>query len=251
MKRDDPIYIGTSGWCYDSWNGKFYPETIRGPDRLKFYAGKFNTVEINSSFYHLPRAETFKGWAVKTPDDFRFTVKASRYITHVKRLKECGDAVGKLIDSASNLGGKMALLLFQMPANLIKEKERFISFLKILPEKYRYVFEFRHESWFSDDIYKLLNQYKCGIVISSSPEFPFHEIVTGGICYVRLHGSSSLYRSRYSDSELKELADMIRKNIGNNLLSFIYFNNDAHGYAVENALTLQKILLESKRSETH
>ena len=195
MSKEKKIYIGTSGWCYDSWDGRFYPESVRGPDRLKFYSKEFNTVEINSSFYHLPKPETFKAWAAKTPENFRFTVKASRYITHIKRLKDCSDAIEKLVDSASNLGNKLALILFQMPANLKKEKERFESFLKILPTKYLYVFEFRHESWFGDEVYELLNRYGFGIVISSSPEFPFYEVVTGEICYIRLHGSRLLYRS--------------------------------------------------------
>jgi uncharacterized protein YecE (DUF72 family) len=245
MRGSNPIFIGTSGWCYNSWNGKFYPENIKGSDRLKFYSEYFNTVEINSSFYHLPKPETFKGWATKTPDDFRFTVKASRYITHIKRFKDCSDAVKKLIDSASNLGDKLALFLFQMPANLKKNKERFVNFLEVLPKKYRYVFEFRDESWFIDGIYELLNNYRCGIVISSSPEFPFHEVVTGKICYIRLHGSSSLYRSKYSDSELQEFTGMLNKYQGKSILSFIYFNNDAQGHAVENAFTLKEMLSES------
>ena len=245
MARENRIYIGTSGWCYESWKAIFYPEDIGGRERLKFYSGHFNTVEINSSFYHLPKAGTFSGWAEKTPGSFRFTVKASRYITHIKRLKDCSDAVKKLTDSASNLGVKLALLLFQMPANLKKDKERFISFLDILPSRYRYVFEFRDEGWFSDDIYSLLDERGCGIAISSSPEFPFHEVVTGKICYIRLHGSTSLYRSKYSDHELSEFAGIIGKYNKKGCITFVYFNNDAHGYAVENALTLKRILVQS------
>ena len=244
MEKKEPIYIGTSGWCYDSWNGKFYPENIKGPDRLKFYSGHFNTVEINSSFYHLPKPETFKGWCEKTPGDFRFTVKVSRYITHIKRLKDCDDAVRSLVDSASSLGDKISLFLFQMPANLKKEEERFLSFLKALPAEYRYVFEFRDKSWFGKDIYELLDNHKCGIVISSSPEFPFHEVACGGICYIRLHGSSSLYRSKYTDSELKDFADIVIKYNKRGYQSFIYFNNDASCYAIENALMFKKMLSE-------
>lgn len=241
-KENIKIYIGTSGWCYDSWSGVFYPESVSGSERLKFYAEHFNTVEINSSFYHLPKPEAFTGWARKTPDNFKFAVKASRYITHIKRLKDCDDAVSRLIDAASSLGEKLSLFLFQLPANLKEDYKKLESFLKILPEKYSYVFEFRDESWFCDEIYKLLDKRGCGIVISSSPEFPYYDVVTGGICYLRMHGSKSLYNSKYTDKELEECVNIVIKYQSHGYISYIYFNNDAHGYAIDNAETLKHML---------
>ena len=174
LVREPKIYIGTSGWCYDGWAGIFYPDDMSRQEWLSFYSGYFDTVEINSSFYHLPKAVTFSNWVKKTTDDFLFIVKASKYITNTKRLIDCSDAVSRLIDVASNLGKKLGMFLFQLPPNLKKDLERLKSFIKTLPAGYKYVFEFREESWFCEEIYKLLNNYNCGIVISDSPKFPRH-----------------------------------------------------------------------------
>ena len=240
--KNPKIYIGTSGWSYDGWEGIFYPDAMSRKEWLSFYSEHFNTVEINSSFYHLPKAETFSNWAEKTPDDFLFVVKASKYITHTKRLIDSSDAVIRLIDSASNLGEKLGMFLFQLPPNLKKNSDRLKNFIDILPSIYKYVFEFRDESWFCDEIYNMLENYKCGIVISDSSKFPRFEVITGGFCYIRMHGSTSLYSSKYTDKELEKTAEIIRKNFKDKISSYVYFNNDIHGYAVENAKSLKQLV---------
>lgn len=235
------LYIGTSGWCYDSWVGNFYPRDLNKNKWLKYYSKYFNTVEINSSFYHLTRKETFDNWALQTPDNFVFVVKASRYITHIKNLVDCSEPFKKLLDSALGLGNKLGLFLFQLPPNLKKNIIKLEDFFKIILKNYRYVFEFRNESWFCDEVYNLLNEFGAGIVISSSPSFPYHEIITGNLCYIRMHGSEQLYSSSYSEKELQKLSALIRKNLKKNINTYVYFNNDAFGYAIENARKLVEL----------
>ena len=235
------LYIGTSGWCYNNWVGNFYPRDLNKNKWLKYYSKYFNTVEINSSFYHLTRKETFNNWALQTPDNFVFVVKASRYITHIKKLVDCSEPFKKLLDSALKLGNKLGLFLFQLPPNLKKNIIKLEDFFKIILKNYRYVFEFRNESWFCDEVYNLLNEFGAGIVISSSPSFPYHEIITGNLCYIRMHGSEQLYSSSYSEKELQKLSALIRKNLKKNINTYVYFNNDAFGYAIENAMKLIKL----------
>jgi uncharacterized protein YecE (DUF72 family) len=236
------IYIGTSGWNYKGWKGKLYPESLSQKDWLDYYSNNFNSVEINNTFYRLPKKENFKNWYNITPDDFIFAVKASRYITHLKKLKNCGEAVEKILELSSGLDKKLGIFLFQMPANQGKDYSKLEKFLKLLPGKYRYVFEFRHDSWFDSDIYRILDSSNCGIVINSSPGFPYKDITTGNICYIRMHGSKKLYSSKYSKDELKEFAEILIKYHNKGFYSFIYFNNDLYGYAVENAREMQEII---------
>jgi uncharacterized protein YecE (DUF72 family) len=236
------IYIGTSGWNYKSWRGKLYPKALDQKDWLGYYSKSYNSVEINNTFYQLPKKETFKNWHNSTPDDFIFAVKVSRYITHLKKLKDCEETVGKLLEYSSGLDRKLGIFLFQMPANQGKDYTKLEKFLKLLPEKYKYVFEFRHDSWFDSSIYSLLDNSNCGIVINSSPGFPYKDISTGKICYIRMHGSKKLYSSKYSEDELKEFAEIIIKYHNKGFYSFIYFNNDVQGYAVENAREMQELM---------
>lgn len=235
------LYIGTSGWCYNNWVGNFYPRDLNKNKWLKYYSKYFNTVEINSSFYHLTRKETFNNWALQTPDNFVFVVKASRYITHIKKLVDCSEPFKKLLDSALGLGNKLGLFLFQLPPNLKKNIIKLEDFFKIILKNYRYVFEFRNESWFCDEVYNLLNEFGAGIAISSSPSFPYHEIITGNLCYIRMHGSEQLYSSSYSEKELQKLSALIGKNLKKNINTYVYFNNDAFGYAIENARKLVEL----------
>ncbi|MCL4378371.1 MAG: DUF72 domain-containing protein [Actinobacteria bacterium] len=247
------IYIGTSGWSYDEWNGIFYPEDLKRSNWFSYYSKHFRTVEINNSFYHLPKRQTFENWAEKTPDDFLFSVKASRYITHIKRLLDCSEALDRLFKAAEGLGRKLGIFLFQLPPNMKFNIERLNNFFKILRDIYTNyannannnalcAFEFREESWFCESTYDLLNEYKHGIVISDSPCFPYHELITGNFCYIRMHGSSNLYSSSYSEEELKKAAGIINKNKTKNISSYVYFNNDVHGYAIDNAKTLIRMV---------
>jgi len=236
------IHIGTSGWSYEHWAGKFYPEELKKNEWLNYYSDVFDTVEINSSFYHLPEQKTFITWRGKTPVDFVFSVKVSRYITHIKRLSDCKGPLDRFLEAADGLGDKSGPFLFQLPPNLKKDRTVFENFLKILPPDYKFAFEFRNESWFTEEIYQLLEQYGCAIVISSSPGFPYKEKITANFCYIRMHGAGELYRSRYSKDELKKISCLVKKNLNKNIENYVYFNNDAGAYAVENARTLIEML---------
>ncbi len=237
------IFIGTSGFSYDNWKGEFYPENLSKKDWLTYYAHKFNSLEINSSFYHLPRKKTFSNWARKTPEDFVFSIKASRYITHLKKLTDTKEPLKKLIDSAQELGPKLGPFLFQLPGNLKKDAEKLDNLLKAAQKmKIKSAFEFRDESWFDKEIYDILGHFGSGVVISSSPKFPYHEKITGNLCYIRLHGKEKLYHSSYSRQELEEIAAVAKNCRKKGIDTFIYFNNDALGHAFRNAMTLQELV---------
>ncbi len=235
------IYIGTSGYSYDAWKGDFYPKELNKEKWLSFYSERFNSLEINNSFYRLPTRETFEKWAAETPEKFIFSVKASRYITHMKKLKDPQQPLKNFTGSASGLGGKMGPVLFQLPGNLKKDKGKLTNFLKTA-KGIKSVFEFRQPSWFGDDVYEILKEFKAGIVISSGPGFPYYEKVFGGICYIRLHGKEKLYHSSYSDSELKDFAAIAEDCRKKGIDTYIYFNNDALGHAFRNADTLARML---------
>ncbi|MCK4453902.1 DUF72 domain-containing protein [Candidatus Parcubacteria bacterium] len=259
--KEGKLYIGTSGWVYSHWQGIFYPEDLSGKDKLKYFSQHFKTTEINYSFYHLPKPTTYQNWYKQTPKDFIFSVKASRFITHtclagrqVKRLKEVKDAWRQFLENALNLKEKLGPILFQFPPNFSATDEnmkRLKDFL-ILTEardptsglqsrgrgSVKYAFEFRHQTWCGQRIYKLLKKYNCAWVISDSPSFPKAEEITADFIYIRMHGSKILFSSKYTNKELKNLAQKIKKWQKENKDVYIYFNNDALGYAVENAKQL-------------
>jgi uncharacterized protein YecE (DUF72 family) len=236
------IHIGTSGWSYNHWSGKFYPEDIKKNQWLEYYSKEFDTVEINSSFYHLPEIQTFINWKNNTGEKFIFSVKASRYITHIKRLAECSEPLERLFKSAEGLGEKRGPFLIQLPPGLKKDKLLLKNFLKALPRNYKFAFEFRNESWFIKEIYKLLEEFKCAIVISSAPRFPYVEKITTDFCYIRMHGSGSLYSSCYSEDELGKVSVSIKNNLKNGIENYVYFNNDAEAFAIDNARMLIKMV---------
>jgi len=216
----------------------FYPEDLPSKDRLKFYSGSFRTTEINYSFYRLPRPTTFQNWYKQTPDQFLFAVKASRFITHIKRLKGVKSAWKKFFDNAVYLKEKLGPILFQFPPNFKIDLRRLESFLKILKSGYRYAFEFRHESWLDDAVYELLRKYNIAWVIADSPRYPKAEVITADFAYIRMHGSTQLFASKYSDDELKDLTGKIKKWSKKLKAVYVYFNNDFNGHAVLNVCTL-------------
>lgn len=236
------IYIGTSGWTYEHWQRVFYPSDLPRTKRLDYYTHNFNTVELNASFYHLPKPETFYNWQKQTPKDFIFAVKASRYITHIKKLKNCKEPWKRFIDSAKELNGKLGPILFQLPPFLKINLENLGKFLKTLPKKYSYVLEPRHESWFCEDLYKILKKHRVALCVADSPYWPCKEIITSSFIYLRFHGGTDLYGSNYSKKELKDWAEKIKKWKNKKMDIYAYFNNDACGYAVVNAKQLKQIL---------
>lgn len=232
------IFIGTSGWSYGHWEGIFYPEDLKQNEKLVYYAQYFDTVEINSSFYHLHRPATYANWYKKTPKDFLFAVKGSRFISHVKKMNQPQEPLKNFFDSIKPLKEKQGPILWQFPPNFKLNLERLKNFIKFLNKKYKYTFEFRHESWFCQEVYNLFKKHNISLCLASTPSYPYEEVITANFVYCRLHGSKSLYASKYTPSELKEWAKKIKKW---KKTCYIYFDNDAQGYAVENALELKKL----------
>lgn len=238
------LFIGTSGWVYSHWEGIFYPEDLPSKDKLKYFSQHFKTTEINYSFYHLPQPSTYQNWYSQTPEDFLFAVKTSRFITHIKRLKKVKEAWKTFIENALNLKEKLGPILFQFPPSFrVNETEikKLEDFLKLITKnKLRYVFEFRHKSWCDKKVYNLLKKYKVVWVIADSPSYPKAEVITADFVYLRMHGSKVLFTSNYTKKELQDLAQKIKKwrKIAD---VYVYFNNDAMGYAIENAKELLKL----------
>ena len=238
-----PSYnIGTSGWHYGHWRHRFYPEELNKRRWLEFYAGHFTTVELNNSFYRLPSETAFATWYESSPASFTFAVKVSRFITHVKRLKDTEEAVGRFITRAKILEEKLGPLLYQLPPNMHRDDEKLVSFLSILPEEMKHVFEFRHQSWLEGKVFEILCQHNAGFCIFDMPSLSCPLVATADFAYVRFHGSTGLYSSCYSDEELADWAKKLTDLAVNLKAVYIYFNNDAEAFAVRNAVTLRSYL---------
>jgi uncharacterized protein YecE (DUF72 family) len=233
------IRIGTSGWYYGHWAGLFYPAGLARNDWLSYYAQNFDTVEINNSFYHLPKEQSLKKWYRQAPENFVYAVKASRYITHIKKLKEPSEALERFFERMGMLAEKLGPVLYQLPPNFHKDIERLESFLGALAGYPPAVFEFRHESWFSEDTYELLKQFGAGFCIHDMPGIRSPRIITSDIVYVRFHGPTGRYAGNYSESVLKDRAEWLKDNTTKAHRIYIYFNNDADANAVRNAKQLK------------
>ena len=230
--------VGTSGWSYRDWRGRFYTLGTAVGDYLPEYARTFNTVELNNSFYRQPPPESFAEWAAKTPEQFIFTVKASRYITHLKKLSATKEPLERFLAAARNLGPQLGPILFQFPGNWKANPERLDGFLDLFPDDLRAVFEFRHPSWFEPVILSILKDHGAALCHAYSDRRPISEAVTGDFIYIRLHGRRPTYASRYRLQELRELAGKILVQLEAENDVYVYFNNDANAYAVANALEL-------------
>lgn len=240
-------YIGTSGWHYNHWQGRFYPEDLSRAKWLEFYARNFTTVELNNSFYRLPSANAFAGWYELAPANFAFAVKVSRFITHIKRLKNTEEAVANFIDRARILDDKLGPLLYQLPPNMHRNDEVLESFLSTLPLGLRHVIEFRHQSWLEDGVLEILHKYNAGLCVFDMPGMSCPLAATADFAYIRFHGSSELYASYYSDEELADWARRLAELAPGLEAVYIYFNNDAEAFAVKNAITLRHYLQEGRR----
>jgi len=196
-----PYYIGTSGWHYEHWRNRFYPEQLTKAKWLEFYATHFATVELNNSFYHLPSETAFANWRDSSPANFIFAVKVSRFITHIKRLKNTEEAVDKFITRAKILDQKLGPLLYQLPPNMHRNDDLLESFLSTLPQGMKYVFEFRHQSWLEEKVFDILHKYNMGLCVFDMPSISCPLVATADFAYVRFHGSTGLYFSCYSDEE--------------------------------------------------
>jgi uncharacterized protein YecE (DUF72 family) len=234
------VFIGTSGWNYRHWrNDRFYPRGLGQKEWLHFYARHFCTVELNSTFYRLPPPETFAHWARTVPAEFVFAVKASRFITHIKRLKEPEESVRRFLSHASRLGKKLGPALFQLPPQMTVDPGRIKGLIQYLKRRkgLKVVFEFRHESWFTNEVYELLEDAGWTICLADWPGLKQSPLL-GPFCYIRRHGASALYASCYSDEQLLRDAEFAMRLAKKGKDVYIYFNNDAQAHAVKNAQTL-------------
>jgi uncharacterized protein YecE (DUF72 family) len=238
------LRIGTSGWNYGDWKGHFYPEDVKSREYLQWYSQHFGTVEVNYSFYHLPRRTTYENWSKQVPENFLFAVKASRFITHIKRLSGVKTAWRKFWGNAKVLGKKLGPILFQFPPSFKIDKDALDSFLEACSDvtgsrSVQLAFEFRHKSWFEPEVYKTLRKYRAALVVADSNRYPLAPLEpAAGFVYVRFHGPGKLFASNYSDNQLKEWAGHIKDWLSDRRDVYVYFNNDFHGYAIDNARTL-------------
>jgi uncharacterized protein YecE (DUF72 family) len=241
-----PVQIGCSGWNYPHWRERVYPKGLPARRWLEHYATLFDTVEVNNTFYRLPSPSSVAGWVERTPETFVFTVKASRYLTHIKRLADPERGVERFYEGIEPLvrSDKLGPVLWQLPGNFHRDDERLGSALERLPPG-RHCFEFRHASWFTREVYELLERCGAALVIGDDPERPFqsHEL-TADWTFVRFHRGRRGRNGNYSATELEEWKRRIaawRSEVD----VYAYFNNDWEGYAVKNALWLRRRLSES------
>jgi uncharacterized protein YecE (DUF72 family) len=240
------VCIGCSGWNYRHWRGGvFYPPELPVEEWLGFYATAFRTVELNTTFYRLPSRASVERWVAQTPGDFTFAVKVSRFVTHVKRLRETEEHLAHLLDRIEPLAEsrKLGPLLWQLPPTFRRDDERLAGALDVLPRNLRHAFEFRHESWFVDEVMSLLRARNAALVVADRPgigSFQTHD-VTADFVYARFHHGSRGRRGNYSDAELGEWAARIRSWADGRDV-FAYFNNDWEGFAPANAATLVRLV---------
>ena len=237
------VLVGTSGWHYKHWLGVFYPAGTRASEMFKFYAHYFNTVEINNSFYRLPTAETFDAWRDSSPRGFCYAVKASRFITHMKKLKDPRGSSEKFFLVAERLGQKLGPILFQLPPRWKVNVERLSEFLGALPREHRYTVEFRDESWFIAPVLELLRKFNVAFCIHDFADMKVPIEITADFAYVRFHGpTSAKYAGSYSEQQLQTWAERIESWRSRLSAVYVYFNNDPGGEAVKNALTFKQEL---------
>ncbi|HKY64077.1 MAG TPA: DUF72 domain-containing protein [bacterium] len=242
------IYLGTSGWAYKEWGKLFFPKELPQSEHLSYLARHFNSVEINATFYRLQPPKNFETWRKKTPRGFRFSVKVSRYITHIERMKEVRAAWKRFLKTTLPLKEKMGVFLLQFPEffhGSPDTEKRFADFFKAAAKdgKYRKAVEFRHESCFTDSMRAILEDYGVGTVIANSSKYPTAPWEpTADFVYFRLHGPRRMFGSSYSDRQLEVWAKKMRAFLKQGKDVYVYFNNDMHANAAANAQVLQKML---------
>jgi len=241
------LHIGTSGWSYKHWAGIFYPEGLKPAKWLEYYLLHFQCVELNSSFYHLPRESTVAGWLHRVPEDFIFCPKLSRYITHRQKLQDSGGSLERFFDVFSALKPRLGPVLVQFPPGMGYDKNKVDGFFTMLHDnypEYRFAVEVRHPSWFNDTFYNLLEKNNAAFVIADSGKrYPYQEVVTARYVYLRFHGREKLYASDYSIDTLKAYSEKIIQWLTDNREVWVFFNNDFNGYALRNASTLSDLIM--------
>jgi uncharacterized protein YecE (DUF72 family) len=229
------VRVGTSGYSYAEWKGNFYPEKMPAKDMLRYYAERFPTVEINNTFYRMPKEDLLNGWAQQVPEGFQFVIKASQRITHIRRLKDCGEALGLLFRVTSTLAARLGPILFQLPPNFRKDVPRLQSFFEAMPERRRVAVEFRHASWFDDETFQTLRNHGAALCVADTGEEPTVPLVaTADWGYLRLR------REDFGDRDLKAWARRIREQPW--VDAFVFMKHEEEGRGPQLAARLIEIL---------
>jgi uncharacterized protein YecE (DUF72 family) len=248
--RNGKIHIGTSGWSYRNWPEFFYPAGTKSADWLTHYATVFDTTEVNSSFYRLPMQKTVNNWVAKVPEGFKFCVKVSKYLTHIKKLKEPEEPLERFFGIFGPVKERLGPVLIQLPASLQFDApvaEHFFSLLSTEYSQYDFVLEVRHKTWMEQEVIDLMTAHKIGFVISQSGVgFPYAEHITSKNIYVRFHGPEQLYASSYTDDMLAEYAAKFKVWIKKGYTVWAYFNNTMYEHGVNNAMTLKQLVSSKK-----
>lgn len=242
MPHPAEVWIGTSGYVYPHWRkGVFYPIKLPVRQELAYFGDRFRSVELNNPFYRLPTPEMFQRWREATPPGFRFAVKASRYITHIKRLRDVADELALFLERADGLGPKLGPILFQLPPTQQFERTRLTDFLALLSEDRRWVVEFRHPSWHTADVYHLLTDHAVALCIPVGGGLHPDRVTTAPFTYLRMHRGREA-EGGFTSDELASWASRIRalRNAGKEV--YVYFNNDWAGYAIRDAIKLRELL---------
>jgi len=234
------IWVGTSGYNYPEWKGTFYPETLPASKMLPFYAQQFATVEINYTFYRAPNEKILQGWDAATPERFKLTLKAPKRITHDARLRDCGDRVRQFLETASVLGPKLGALLFQLPPNLRKNIALFDAFLEAFPPRVCAAFEFRHASWFDEEIYERLHARNLALCVADSEKLSTPEVVTADYGYFRLRDEG------YTPADIERWAGVIADRTAGLEDVFVYFKHEESGKGPQFA----RLLIEALAKRT-
>jgi uncharacterized protein YecE (DUF72 family) len=240
--RTGEIRIGCSGWQYRHWRGRFYPRDLPTERWLEHYAASFDTVELNNSFYRLPEADTFAAWADRVPPGFLFAVKASRYLTHMKRLREPADPLDRLWTRARRLAERLGPVLYQLPPRWRADVDRLAAFLEALPRSHPQAIEFRDSSWYVPLVLQLLAQGPASLCIHDMHGSASPRTATGALAYVRFHGPTGRYRGGYSPQQLAAWADRLVMWATEGRHVYAYFNNDLGGHAPADALRLREMV---------
>jgi uncharacterized protein YecE (DUF72 family) len=241
MAKRGNIRLGCSGWSYAHWRGLFYPQEQSPQEWFAFYSTFFDTVEINNTFYQLPSVKTFEAWRAQAPRGFLYAVKANRYLTHMKNLKEAEAPLRNLLDRVRLLGEHLGPILYQLPPHWHLDLHRLGSFLDILPEDLLHVFEFRDQSWLVEDVFALLEEREVSYCIHDLPGIVAPRRAVGPIVYVRFHGVEQKYQGGYPAPTLRSWWKWMKEEIRNGKDLYVYFNNDAEAHAVHNALRLKQM----------
>jgi uncharacterized protein YecE (DUF72 family) len=235
------VRIGTSGFLYDHWRQRFYPASARGSE-LEWYAARFATVELNVTFYRMPSSATFRSWAARVPEDFMFAVKASRYLTHIKRLQEPRDPIAFLMDRAHELGPHLGPILIQLPPDMPADLGRLAATLETFPPSTRVAVEPRHASWFTDDLRRLLVEHAAALCLADRRGPITPEWRTADWTYIRFHGGRASPRPCYGEQALHKWASRLCDDLESGLDGYAYFNNDHRGCALRDAVSFGRRL---------